>query len=167
MRAVVQRVSNCEVRVVDPAAGNAAGAGSAESEASAGFRVGIGAGLLVYVAVAAEDGEEDLGYLVEKIRGLRIFPDAAGRMNRSVQERDGEVLVVSQFTLYGDTRRGRRPWFGRAAAPDRAEALYEELIVRLRACGLRVRGGKFQAHMAVAAVNDGPVTILLDSERTF
>jgi D-tyrosyl-tRNA(Tyr) deacylase len=166
MRAVVQRVSNCEVRVVDDAGVTSAGpvmAGSQESE----FRVRIGAGLLVYVAVAAEDGEDDLGYLVEKIRGLRIFPDAAGRMNRSVQEQDGEVLVVSQFTLYGDTRRGRRPWFGRAAAPARAEALYEELIVRLRACGLRVSGGRFQAHMAVAAVNDGPVTILLDSERTF
>ena len=158
MRAVVQRVSSCEVRVVDPVA--------AESQES-GFRVGIGPGLLVYVAVGAEDGEDDLGYLVEKIRGLRIFPDDAGRMNRSVQERDGEVLVVSQFTLYGDTRRGRRPWFGRAAAPARAETLYEELILRLRACGLRVSGGRFQAHMAVAAVNDGPVTILLDSERTF
>ena len=157
MRAVVQRVSGCEVRVVDPVA-----AGSEES----GFRVRIGPGLLVYVAVAAEDGEEDLVYLVEKIRGLRIFPDNAGRMNRSVQDGDGEVLVVSQFTLYGDTRRGRRPWFGRAAAPERARALYEELISRLRACGLRVSGGRFQAHMAVAAVNDGPVTILLDSERT-
>lgn len=158
MRAVVQRVSGCEVRVVDPVA-----AGSEES----GFLVRIGPGLLVYVAVATEDGEKDLAYVVEKIRGLRIFADDAGRMNRSVQERDGEVLVVSQFTLYGDTRRGRRPWFGRAAPPERAEALYEELISRLRACGLRVSGGRFQAHMAVAAVNDGPVTILLDSERTF
>ena len=166
MRAVVQRVSRCEVRVADPVAAASAGPATAGSEES-GFQVGIGPGLLVYVAVATEDGEEDLGYLVEKIRGLRIFPDDTGRMNRSVQERDGEVLVVSQFTLYGDTRRGRRPWFGRAAGPARAEALYEKLVARLQACGLRVSHGRFRAHMAVAAVNDGPVTILLDSERTF
>ena len=160
MRAVVQRVSRCEVTEVNGTAGGAAAEG-------AGFRVGIGPGLLVYVAVAAEDDEGDLGYLVDKVRGLRIFPDAAGRMNRSVLEQGGEVLVVSQFTLYGDARRGRRPSFGRAAEPARAKALYQELTARLGAGGLRVSGGKFQAHMLVAAVNDGPVTILLDSARAF
>lgn len=150
MRAVVQRVSRAEVSV-----------------AAAEFRRSIGAGLLVYLGVAAGDDEGALGYLVDKVSGLRLFPDSNGRMNRSVLECGGEVLVVPQFTLYGDARRGRRPSFSRAAAPDLAKALYEEFIVRLRGCGLRVSGGRFQAHMLVAAVNDGPVTILLDSARTF
>ena len=150
MRAVVQRVSRAEVSV-----------------AAAEFRRSIGAGLLVFLGVAAGDDEGALGYVVDKVSGLRLFPDSAGRMNRSVLECGGEVLVVPQFTLYGDARRGRRPSFSRAAAPDLAKALYEEFIVRLRGCGLRVSGGRFQAHMLVAAVNDGPVTILLDSARTF
>lgn len=149
MRAVVQRVSRCEVSAADC------------------FRSSIGPGLLVYLGVAAGDGEADLDYLVDKISGLRIFPDAAGRMNRSVLEQGGEVLVVSQFTLCGDARRGRRPSFSGAAEAERAKALYQELIARLRAAGLRVSGGRFRAHMQVAAVNDGPVTILLDSARTF
>lgn len=156
MRAVVQRVSRGEVSVAPDA-----GAGGAA------FRRRIGPGLLVYVGVAAGDGAADLEYLVDKISGLRIFPDGAGRMNRSLPEHGGEVLVVSQFTLYGDARRGRRPSFSGAAALERAKALYEELIARLGGRGLRVSGGKFQAHMQVAAVNDGPVTILLDSARTF
>jgi D-tyrosyl-tRNA(Tyr) deacylase len=171
MRAVVQRVSGCEVRTADrtPAARPGAdseaapGAGAGKPE----FRVSIGPGLLVYVAVAEHDDEGDLAYLADKIGGLRVFPDGVGRMHRSVLEQGGEVLVVSQFTLYGDVRRGRRPSFDRAAPPARAKALYEELLERLRARGLRVSGGKFQAHMLVAAVNDGPVTILLDSARTF
>lgn len=149
MRAVVQRVSRCEVSAADR------------------FRSSIGPGLLVYLGVAAGDGEDDLGYLVDKISGLRIFPDDSGRMNRSVLEQGGEVLVVSQFTLCGDARRGRRPSFSGAAAAERAKALYRELIERLQAAGLRVSGGRFRAHMRVAAVNDGPVTILLDSTRTF
>lgn len=160
MRAVVQRVSRGEVSV---AARRPAGGASGAAE----FRRSIGPGLLVYLGVAAGDDEGDLGYLVDKISGLRLFPDSAGRMNRSVLECGGEVLVVPQFTLYGDARRGRRPSFSRAAAPDQAKALYREFIARLRGCGLRVSGGRFQAHMLVAAVNDGPVTILLDSARTF
>lgn len=168
MRAVVQRVSRCEVRVggvcdVDRRSGR----GAVASAAGATYRAGIGRGLLVYLAVAAEDGAGDLTYMADKIEGLRVFADAAGRMERSVADVGGEVLVVSQFTLYGDVRRGRRPFFGRAAAPDRAEAQYNELIARLRRRGLRVASGKFQEHMHVDAVNDGPVTILLDSERLF
>ena len=152
------------------ASGSAAAARAGEEDALPGepaFRVGIGAGLLVFVAVAEEDDAGDLTYLADKIAGLRVFADAAGRMNCSVLEQGGEVLVVSQFTLYGDVRRGLRPSFGRAAAPVRAAALYEELIGCLRARGLRVTSGRFQAHMLVDAVNDGPVTILLDSARTF
>jgi D-tyrosyl-tRNA(Tyr) deacylase len=122
--------------------------------------------MVVLLGVSDEDTEADALYLVDKTVNLRVFADEQNRFNLSALDCGAELLVVSQFTLYGDTRRGRRPWFGRAAAPERAKALYEELISRLRACGLRVSGGRFQAHMAVAAVNDGPVTILLDSERT-
>ena len=157
MRAVVQRVISCEVRAHEGGPG-----GPAPS-----FRARIGRGLLVYLAVAAEDGADDLAYLANKIAGLRVFSDAEGRMERSVADVGGEVLVVSQFTLYGDVRRGRRPYFGRAADPDAAAAQYEALINRLRQQGLRVASGRFQTHMFVDAVNDGPVTILLDSERAF
>ncbi len=157
MRAVVQRVISCEVRAHEDGPG-----GPAPS-----FRARIGRGLLVFLAVAAEDGADDLAYLANKIAGLRVFSDAEGRMERSVADVGGEVLVVSQFTLYGDVRRGRRPYFGRAADPDAAAAQYEALINRLRQQGLRVASGRFQTHMLVDAVNDGPVTILLDSERAF
>lgn len=156
MRAVVQRVRCCEVR---------AGAGGADLPED--YRARIGRGLLVYLAVAAGDGAEDLAYIADKIAGLRVFADGDGRMQRSVVDVGGEVLVVSQFTLYGDVRRGRRPFFGRAADPDAAASRYEALIARLRGQGLRVASGRFQTHMLVDAVNDGPVTILLDSERLF
>ena len=157
MRAVVQRVLSCEVRA------DVAGSGGPAPS----YRARIGRGLLAYLAVAADDGAEDLDYIANKIAGLRVFPDAEGRMERSVAAVGGEVLVVSQFTLFGDVRRGRRPYFGRAADPDAAAAQYEALIDRLRRQGLRVASGRFQTHMLVDAVNDGPVTILLDSERAF
>ena len=167
MRAVVQRVCCCEVRADAGGAHTAAAQPAQDSAASAPYRARIGRGLLVYLAVAAEDGAEDLAYMANKIAGLRVFADAEGRMERSVADIGGEVLVVSQFTLYGDVRRGRRPYFGRAADPGPAAVQYGALIARLRQRGLQVASGRFQTHMLVDAVNDGPVTILLDSERVF
>jgi D-aminoacyl-tRNA deacylase len=149
MRAVVQRVSKARVQVGDRVAGE------------------IGRGLLVLVGVAAEDGPADVQYLAAKLRELRIFSDEAGKMNRSVDEDGGAVLVVSQFTLLGDVRRGRRPSFDGAAQPEAAKALYEDLVRQLRAGGLTVATGEFQAQMAVELVNEGPVTILLDSRKLF
>ena len=125
----------------------------------------IGPGLLVFVGVGKEDGSEDVDYMVGKIRNLRIFEDGDGRMNRSVVEVGGELLIVSQFTLYGDCRRGRRPSFDSAAPPDQARDLYDQLVNTLRASGLKVEAGRFQAMMDVELVNDGPVTILLDSKK--
>src|SRR5262245_25788444 len=145
MRAVVQRVSRARV-VVD------------STEAGA-----IDAGLLVFVGVANEDGPGDVEYIATKIRDLRVFPDQAGRMNRSVVETGGAVLVVSQFTIVGDCRKGRRPSFDGAAPPVFAEALYRDVVRALAAAGLQVATGVFQAHMEVELVNDGPVTLLLDS----
>jgi D-tyrosyl-tRNA(Tyr) deacylase len=127
----------------------------------------IGPGLLILVGVADGDGPADIEYVASKIRDLRIFGDEQGRMNRSVVEMGGAVLVVSQFTLLGDVRKGRRPGFDGAAAPDPARTQYEALVQRLRASGLEVATGLFQAHMRVESVNDGPVTILLDSKRVF
>ena len=168
MRAVVQRVRCCEVRSEPGGTGAATTQpGPDACAARADYQARIGPGLLVYLAVAAEDGDRDLAYIANKIAGLRVFADAEGRMQRSVADAGGEVLVVSQFTLYGDVRRGLRPYFGRAAQPDAAAGLYEALIARLRRQGLRVACGRFQTHMLVDAVNDGPITILLDSERVF
>jgi D-tyrosyl-tRNA(Tyr) deacylase len=127
----------------------------------------IGAGLLAFVGVADGDGPADVDYIAAKIRELRIFPDDEGRMNRSVTEGGGSVLVVSQFTLQGDCRKGRRPSFDAAAPGPVARALYEEVVRRLRESGLPVATGVFQAHMAVELVNDGPVTLLLDSRKEF
>ena len=127
----------------------------------------IGAGLLALVGVADGDTPADLEYTASKIREMRIFPDADGRMNRSVVDSGGAVLVVSQFTLMGDVRNGRRPGFSGAAAPDVARRAYEDLVARLRSEGLPVETGVFQAHMHVELVNDGPVTILIDSRRAF
>ena len=127
----------------------------------------IGRGLLVFVGVAEGDGAADIEYTSAKVRDLRIFPDGDGRMNHSVVEAGGSVLVVSQFTLLGDVRRGRRPGFDAAASPDLARALYDQLVERLRSDGLPIATGVFQAHMAVALVNDGPVTILIDSRKLF
>ena len=119
------------------------------------------------VGVADGDGPADIDYTSTKIRELRVFPDENGRMNRSVVEVGGSVLVVSQFTLLGDVRRGRRPGFDAAASPDLAKSAYDQLVGRLRSDGLPVATGVFQAHMAVELVNDGPVTILLDSTKLF
>jgi D-tyrosyl-tRNA(Tyr) deacylase len=149
MRAVIQRVSRASVTVEGQVSGS------------------IESGLLALVGVADGDTPADLDYTASKIRDLRIFPDADGRMNRSVVDSGGAVLVVSQFTLMGDVRNGRRPGFTGAAAPDVARRMYEDLVARLRTDGLRVETGVFQAHMHVELVNDGPVTILIDSRRAF
>jgi D-tyrosyl-tRNA(Tyr) deacylase len=149
MRAVVQRVSSASVTVGAEVAGR------------------IGAGLLVLVGVGAGDGPDDVAYVAGKIADLRIFNDDDGKMNRSVAEAGGSVLIVSQFTLLGDCRRGRRPSFDAAGAPALAEALYEDVVRALRARGLAVATGVFRANMQVALVNDGPVTLLLDSTRGF
>lgn len=127
----------------------------------------IGAGLLVLLGVEQGDGPADVQYVAAKIRDLRIFADADGKMNLSVRDREGGVLVVSQFTLSGDARNGRRPSFATAAPPQIARALYEDVVRELTAGGLHVETGEFQAMMQVALVNDGPVTILLDSRKTF
>ena len=148
MRAVVQRVRRASVTVAGECVGR------------------IEAGLLVLAAVMAGDGPADVEYIASKVRDLRIFPDAAGRMNRSVGEAGGSVLVVSQFTLAGDVRKGRRPAFDAAAPAPEARAMFGALVTRLREGG-PVETGVFQAHMDVELVNDGPVTILLDSTRTF
>lgn len=149
MRAVVQRVTSAAVTVGDRLTGE------------------IAAGLLVLLGVEQGDGPTDVQYIAAKVRDLRIFPDEAGKMNRSVLDQGGAVLVVSQFTLSGDARNGRRPSFASAAPPEIARALYEEVVRELRAGRLRVETGEFQAMMQVALVNDGPVTILLDSRKTF
>lgn len=149
MRAVVQRVTQAGVTV--------------DNEKIAE----IGAGLLVLVGVEQGDDEKAADYLAEKIAGLRIFEDEAGKMNLSVSDVDGGVLVVSQFTLLADCRKGRRPGFSQAALPDLAEPLCEYIVERLRRMGLPVQTGRFQADMAVDLINDGPVTILLDSQRKF
>jgi D-tyrosyl-tRNA(Tyr) deacylase len=127
----------------------------------------IGKGLLVLLGVAHEDTEAAADYLADKIVGLRVFEDPDGKMNLGVADAGGAVLVVSQFTLYGDVRRGKRPSFDRAARPERANELYEYFVARIRAAGLRCETGRFQAMMDVELVNDGPVTILLDSEKAF
>jgi len=127
----------------------------------------ISRGLLVLLGVAATDTEADADYLADKIVGLRIFEDEAGKMNRSVPEAGGEVLVVSQFTLYGDVRRGKRPSFDAAAPPARARELYEYFVARVRAAGVPCQTGRFQEMMSVELVNEGPVTILLDSSKVF
>ena len=149
MRAVVQRVTSARVSVGDRITGE------------------IDAGLLVLLGVEQGDGPSDVHYIASKVRDLRIFPDEAGKMNLSVLDRQGGVLVVSQFTLSGDARNGRRPSFASAAAPQIARALYEDVVQELNISGLRVATGEFQAMMQVALVNDGPVTILLDSRKTF
>ena len=125
----------------------------------------IGHGLLVLLGVGRDDTDRDADYVAAKIRDLRLFADADGRMNHSVADVRGAVLVVSQFTLFGDCRRGRRPSYSGAAPPERAKELYETVLERLRLHGLPVQAGEFQALMAVELINDGPVTVLLDSGR--
>jgi D-aminoacyl-tRNA deacylase len=145
VRAVIQRVSRARVTVDDEETGR------------------IEAGLLTYVGVAPDDSHDEVDWLAAKLATLRIFPDEQGRFDRSLEDTGGAILVVSQFTLYGDTRRGRRPAFTSAAPPEVAEPLIEQLVAALRARGIEVATGRFGAHMLVDAVNDGPVTILLDS----
>src|SRR5262249_5507985 len=149
MRAVVQRVSSASVTVGDRTVGR------------------IGHGLLVLLGVQSGDGPADMHYIAGKIGDLRIFEDDAHHMNRSVQDVGGAGLVVSQFTRAADCRKGRRPSFDAAAAPDVARPLYESVVADLRARGLQVETGEFKAMMQVALVNDGPVTLLLDSRKTF
>ena len=149
MRAVLQRVSRARV-LVD---------GSVTGE--------IGPGLVVLVAVGREDVSATAAALAEKIVNLRIFADDQGKMNRSVLDTGGAILAISQFTLYGDARGQRRPSFIQAAPPELGKALYDEFVVALRALGVRVETGVFQAHMSLELTNDGPVTILLDSDKTF
>ena len=126
----------------------------------------IGSGLVVFVGISREDTRTDAEYLAEKITGLRVFPDETGKMNRDVKEAGGSILIVSQFTLYADARKGRRPGFDRAAPPDSARPLYDYFVEAVRRRGVPVATGIFQAVMSVRLINDGPVTILLDSEKT-
>jgi D-aminoacyl-tRNA deacylase len=150
MRAVVQRVARARVTVEDREVG------------------AIGRGLCVLLGAGRGDGEAEVAFMVEKIAHLRIFADADGKMNRSVLDIGGGVLAISQFTLYGDARKGRRPAFIEALEPAAAEALYESFLAGVRRAGvLEVAAGVFRADMAVELVNDGPVTILLDSAKTF
>ena len=145
MKLVIQRVKEASVRVNDDVTG------------------AIRTGLLVFVGIARTDTHEDADYLVDKLIGLRVFPDENGKMNRNVVEARGSVLVVSQFTLYGDCRRGKRPSFDEAAPPDEAIALYSYFLAEIRRGPVPVESGVFQASMQVHLVNDGPVTILIDS----
>jgi D-tyrosyl-tRNA(Tyr) deacylase len=149
MRVVVQRVSHARVTVSGDTTGE------------------IGLGLLVLLGVGAGDTRVEADYLVDKTIGLRIFEDAGGKMNLSVVEVGGALLVVSQFTLYGDARRGKRPSFDAAAPPEQARELYEYFVEKVRAAGLRCETGRFQETMRVELVNEGPVTILLDSAKGF
>jgi D-tyrosyl-tRNA(Tyr) deacylase len=149
MRAVVQRVSRAQVAVNGEITGQ------------------IGLGLLVLLGVGRDDTEADATYLVEKTAGLRVFEDDQGKMNHCVKDVGGAVLAVSQFTLYGDVRRGKRPSFDAAASPEIARQLYEFFVEQIRAAGLRCETGRFQEMMTVELVNEGPVTILLDSGKAF
>jgi D-tyrosyl-tRNA(Tyr) deacylase len=149
MRAVVQRVSSASVTVDGEVVGS------------------IERGLVAFVGAAKDDADADVEYVASKIAGLRVFPDDAGRMSLSVADVSGKVLVISQFTLFGDVRRGRRPSFDDAAEPVRAESLYEAVVAKLRAGGLGVETGRFRAMMRVLADGDGPVTILVDSKKLF
>lgn len=149
MRAVVQRVKRAEVRVEEQVVGR------------------IGSGFLILLGVGKDDTETAGEALAEKIANLRVFDDAQGKMNRSLLETGGQALCVSQFTLYGDCRKGRRPSYDQAAAPDRALSLYETFVKSLRDRGIPTETGRFRAMMDVELVNDGPVTLLLDSDRLF
>lgn len=149
MRAVVQRVSRAKVTVAGELTGE------------------IGVGLLILLGVAEEDTQTDASFLAEKLAGLRIFPDDEGKMNRSLIEANGSMLVVSQFTLLGDCRKGKRPSFIKAARPEMAVNLYNTFVAEVRGRGITVATGRFQEHMDVELVNDGPVTLLVDSRKEF
>jgi len=145
MRAVIQRVAEARVSVGEEIVS------------------GIGPGLCIFLGIALNDSEKDAESLASKIGSLRIFEDEQGKMNRSVRETRGDLLVVSQFTLYGDCRKGNRPSFSAAAAPEPAKRLYDDFVQRLRQTGLKVATGEFRATMKVALVNDGPVTLILET----
>ena len=149
MRAVIQRVEEARVTVEGRAVGE------------------ISKGLLVLLAIEASDGLKDLAFLKKKILNLRVFEDEQGKMNLSLLDSGGSVLMVSQFTLYGDSRKGNRPSYSRAAPPTWAKELYDELIEQLRSEGVTVEAGKFQAMMKVALINDGPVTLIVDSNKQY
>ena len=149
MRACIQRVSEASVTVEGVVVGE------------------IGRGLVVLLGVGQGDAEEDARYLADRVVGLRVFEDEEGKMNRSLEDVGGAVLAISQFTLYGDCRKGRRPSFTRAAPPELAEQLYDTFIAAVGVQGIRVQTGQFRAQMDVALVNDGPVTLLLDSAKLF
>lgn len=149
MRAVIQRVKNASVTVKEQVVGQ------------------INSGLVVFLGITHDDTEEDAKYLAEKVCNLRIFEDDSGKLNLSVLDKKGEILSVSQFTLYGDCRKGRRPSFTEAAHPEVAEKLYDKFNQLLRDMGINIATGVFQAYMQVKIINDGPVTILLDSKKTF
>lgn len=149
MRAVIQRVKSAEVKVGGKVTGS------------------IGPGLLVYAGVEKGDGRDDCKYVAAKVANLRVFEDEEGKMSLSVKDAGGSVLVVSQFTLLGDLKKGRRPSFDKAEAPARAKELYNTLVEAVMAEGLKVQTGEFQAHMEVFSVNHGPVTLLLDSRKLF
>ena len=149
MRCVVQRVKEASVTVAGETVGK------------------IGPGFMVLIGVSTEDTETDLRYMADKVPNLRVFEDAEDKMNLSLKDVGGAILAVSQFTLYGDARGGRRPSFIAAARPEEANALYEQLVAAWRAQGIQVATGRFRTHMEVQLINDGPVTILLDSAKTF
>ena len=149
MRAVIQRVSQAEVKVDADIVGK------------------INEGLLILLGVEKQDSDEDLKYLYDKITNLRIFEDMQGKMNLSVRDVQGQLLVVSQFTLYADCRKGRRPSFENAASPEKARMYYENFIELAKNDGFKTETGQFQAHMSVMLYNDGPVTIMLDSKKIF
>lgn len=149
MRAIIQRVSQANVKIKGKLVGE------------------IGKGLLVLLGVGKEDTEEDIEYLIKKILNLRIFGDEKGKMNVSLLDIEGELLIVSQFTLYGDVRKGRRPSFTDSASPDKAKKMYEQFIKKCIEQNIDVETGEFGAEMDVSLINDGPVTILLDSKKNF
>ena len=149
MRCVIQRVIQASVTVGEELVGK------------------IGRGYMILIGVSSEDTDKDLRYMAEKVPNLRIFEDEAGKMNLSIKDVGGEILAVSQFTLYGDARGGRRPSFSTAARPEQANALYEQLVAAWRAQGIHVETGRFRAEMQVSLVNDGPVTMLMDSTKLF
>ena len=149
MRAVIQRVSQAEVKVDNQIIGK------------------INAGLLILLGVEKQDSDEDLRYLYDKITNLRIFEDKQGKMNLSIRDIQGQLLVVSQFTLYADCRKGRRPSFENAASPETARMYYENFVELAKEDGFKTETGQFQAHMSVMLYNDGPVTIMLDSKKIF
>ena len=149
MRCVIQRVTQASVTVGEELVGK------------------IGRGYMILIGVSAEDTDKDLRYMAEKVPNLRIFEDEAGKMNLSIKDVGGEILAVSQFTLYGDARGGRRPSFSTAARPEQANVLYEQLVAAWREQGIHVETGRFRAEMKVSLVNDGPVTMLMDSTKLF